>query len=233
MNKYSILTIEDEKNITSFITKALSLYNYKVTNAYSGKEGLSLISSICPDVILLDLGLPDIDGIEIIKKVREWTSTPIIVLSARINEIDKVKALDLGADDYITKPFGTLELLARIKTSLRHTAQINSSTNLNSNYNSSGLIIDFNSRKVSVNNKEVHLTPIEYKIVSYLAKNSGMVLTYSNIIKNVWGPNMECDNKILRVNMANIRRKLEPAPAEPKFIFTEVSVGYRMLENTL
>lgn len=232
-NKYRILIIEDEKNIASFISKALSIYKYKVVNAYSGKEGLSLISSLCPDVILLDLGLPDIDGIEIIKEVRTWSSIPIIVLSARINEKDKVEALNLGADDYITKPFGTLELVARIKTSIRHNSQIISNSIRYTNYNSSGLNIDFNLRKVTVNNTEIHLTPIEYKIVSYLAKNSGMVLTYSNIIQNVWGPNMGDDNKILRVNMAHIRRKIEPNPAEPQYIFTEISVGYRMLENNL
>lgn len=233
INRYTILVIEDEKNIASFISKALSIYKYKVINAYSGSEGLSLISSLCPDIILLDLGLPDMDGLEIIKDVRRWSSTPIIVLSARINEKDKVEALELGADDYITKPFGTLELVARIRTSIRHNSQLLTNSTLQTNYNSSGLVIDFNLRKITVNDTEVHLTPIEYKIVSYLAKNSGMVLTYLNIIRNVWGPNMGDDNKILRVNMANIRRKLEPNPAKPKYIFTEISVGYRMLENNL
>lgn len=234
MQEFTILLIEDEKNITDFIVKVLRSNNYKVLTASTGKEGLSIISSQGPDIILLDLGLPDIDGISIISNVRVWSLCPIIVLSARSTDIDKVTALDLGADDYITKPFSTDELLARIRTSLRHSNRIMSQDNLSEKpYSASGLTIDFMKRLILRDDEVIHLTPVEYKIVAYIAKNSGKVVTYSSILKNVWGPYMnEDDNKILRVNMANIRRKIEPNPAEPIYIFTELGVGYRMLEDT-
>lgn len=234
MQDFTILLIEDEKNITDFIVKILQSNNYKVLSAKTGKEGLSIISSQCPDVILLDLGLPDMDGVNIISNVRVWSLCPIIVLSARTTDKDKVTALDLGADDYITKPFSTDELLARIRTTLRHSNRIISNDNISEKpYQASGLIIDFMKRLITIDGEPIHLTPVEYKIVAYIAKNSGKVVTYSSILKNVWGPNMnEDDNKILRVNMANIRRKIEPNPAEPIYILTELGVGYRMLEDT-
>lgn len=229
---FCILVIEDEKNISAFICKTLLSCNYKVITAFSGREGLSMISSQCPDVIILDLGLPDIDGIEIIHKVREWSSSPIIVVSARIQEYDKVTALDAGADDYITKPFGTSELLARIRTSIRHSNKLNTDSSFKRPYQADGLSIDFMNHLISINGQKVHLTPVEYKIVSYLAQNSGKVLTYTSIMQGVWGPFIDNDNKILRVNMANIRRKIEKNPAAPEYIFTEIGVGYRMLEST-
>lgn len=234
MQEFTILLIEDEKNITDFIVRILKSNNYKVLSAKTGKEGLSMISSQCPDIILLDLGLPDIDGIHIISHVRVWSLCPIIVLSARVADHDKVTALDLGADDYITKPFSTDELLARIRTSLRHSNRILSKDNISEKpYTAGGLTIDFMKRLITRNGEIIHLTLVEYKIVAYVAKNSGKVVTYSAILKNVWGPYMNADdNKILRVNMANIRRKIEPNPAEPIYIFTEVGVGYRMLEDT-
>lgn len=234
MQDFTILLIEDEKNITDFIVKILQSNNYKVLTAKTGKEGLSLIASQCPDVILLDLGLPDMDGVNIISSVRVWSLCPIIVLSARSTDKDKVTALDLGADDYITKPFSTEELLARIRTTLRHSNRIISNDNVSEKpYQAAGLTIDFMKRLITRDGKQIHLTPVEYKIVAYIAKNSGKVVTYSSILKDVWGPNMnEDDNKILRVNMANIRRKIEPNPAEPIYIFTELGVGYRMLEDT-
>ncbi len=231
-NKFSVLVIEDEKNILDFTVKSLIAHNYKVTPATTGKEALSLIASICPDIILLDLGLPDMDGCEIIKNVRTWSSNPIIVVSARTQEDDKVRALDLGADDYLTKPFGVPELLARLRTSLRHSNKLNNDSDLYKKpYHAKDLTIDFLKRKITLLDEEIHLTPIEYKIVAYLAQNSGKVMTYSTIMNSVWGPYAESDNKILRVNMANIRRKLEMNPAEPVYIFTEVGVGYRMLED--
>ena len=231
-NKFSVLVIEDEKNILDFIVKSLTAHNYKVTPATTGKEALSLIASICPDIILLDLGLLDMDGCEIIKSVRTWSSNPIIVVSARTQEEDKVRALDLGADDYLTKPFGVPELLARLRTSLRHSNKLNNDSDLYKKpYHAKDLTIDFLKRKIILRDEEIHLTPIEYKIVAYLAQNSGKVMTYSTIMNSVWGPYAESDNKILRVNMANIRRKLELNPAEPDYIFTEVGVGYRMLED--
>ncbi len=233
MYKFTVLIIEDEKNIQAFVGKILKKQGYKVLSADCGKEGLSLIQSQCPDVILLDLGLPDMNGNEIITKVRTWTSTPIIVISARNAEKEKVLALDQGADDYVTKPFGTSELLARIRTSLRHSNRLNTSDSLYIRpYQFEDLILDFSKGELILAGESIHLTPIEYKIVSYLAQNSGKVMTYASIISNVWGPYADDDNKILRVNMANIRRKLEKDPAQPKYIFTEVGVGYRMREDT-
>ena len=232
MHKFSVLIIEDEKNIQAFMGKVLKRHDYLVLCADNGKDVLELIRSQCPDIILLDLGLPDISGNDIISEVRTWTSTPIIVISARTAEREKVAALDQGADDYITKPFGTSELLARIRASLRHSNRMNTENPLYIRpYRHSGMILDFAKRLLTVEEREIHLTPIEYKIVSFLAQNSGKVMTYATILSNVWGPYADDDNKILRVNMANIRRKIESDPAQPKYIFTEVGVGYRMAED--
>ncbi|SFS01225.1 response regulator [Anaeromicropila populeti] len=233
-NNFSVLIIEDEKNISNFISKILTSHGYRVITSLSGKEGMYLIASQCPDIILLDLGLPDMDGVDIIRQVRQWSSNPIIVVSARIQENDKVQALDAGADDYITKPFGTSELLARIRTSIRHNNKLNKEAPLfKYPYKAMDLYIDFLNHVITLKGEVIHLTPVEYKIVAYLALNSGKVMTHSSIMKEVWGPYVEEDNKILRVNMANIRRKIEINPAEPKYIFTEVGVGYRMLDDEL
>ena len=193
----------------------------------TGSEALSISTSHCPDVILLDLGLPDLDGINVLKSLRSWSAVPIIIISARTQETEKVTALDLGADDYITKPFGTSELLARIRTALRHSTKHSP----NKVFRVKDLLIDFDKRLVSVQNKEVHLTQIEFKLVSLLAQNAGKVLTYDHIITSIWGPYADKNNQILRVNMANIRRKIEENPGDPKYIFTEVGVGYRMIED--
>ncbi|NCC15498.1 MAG: response regulator transcription factor [Clostridia bacterium] len=225
--KAKILIIEDEEPISNFIEATLKANDYSALCAKKGKEALSMISSHCPDLILLDLGLPDIDGITILKQLRTWSSTPVIVVSARGDETDKVEALDIGADDYIVKPFGTSELLARIRTAIRHSSSIHSGTS-ESLFCAKKLKIDFQKRLVTLDGNEVHLTQIEYKIVSLLAKSAGRVLTYDNIITELWGPYAIRDNQILRVNMANIRRKLEKNPAAPEYIFTEVGVGYRM-----
>lgn len=230
--KSTILIIEDEENIASFIERTLAANNYRTICAYTGKEAMTIIPSRCPEVILLDLGLPDMDGMDIIRQVRSWSSSPIIVVSARNQEHEKVLALDAGADDYITKPFGTCELLARIRTSLRHSNRMNTNSPLYLRpYQANGLYIDFEKHVIKVDDEIIHLTPVEYNIVSYLAKNSGKVMTHSAIMANVWGPFIEDDNKILRVNMANIRRKLEKNPAQPEYIFTEVGVGYRMIDG--
>lgn len=232
--RFTVLIIEDEKNISSFMCKCLKLNQYKTLQAFTGTEGISLINSQCPDIIILDLGLPDMDGLGIIHEVRRWTSVPIIVVSARTQEKEKVEALDAGADDYITKPFGTSELLARIRTSLRHSNRlINQSGLSNRPYSAHHLTIDFDKRTVLADGTEIHLTPVEYRIVSYLAQNSGKVITYAALMTHVWGPYSDTDNKILRVNMANIRRKMEKNPAEPEYIFTEVGVGYRMLADEM
>ena len=230
-NRVQILLIEDEKNICNFITTALEPSNYKVISAFNATEGLSLATSLCPDVVLLDLGLPDMDGLEVIRHIRSWSQLPIIVLSARTSEEEKVRALDLGADDYITKPFGTSELLARIRTALRHSSRPTAPSAASSIYHAKQMKIDFDRRLVTVNGKEVHLTQIEYKILTLLAKNSGKVITYDTIMASVWGPYSDGNNRILRVNMANMRRKLEYNPAAPEYIFTEVGIGYRMLED--
>ena len=231
--KHNILVIEDEGNIRSFITTILKANNYNVMLAKNGAEANMYITSYCPDVIILDLGLPDMDGLNIIKQVRKWSQMPIIVVSARSRERDKVEALDLGADDYITKPFGTSELLARVRTAIRHLR--NDSANQQSvqsgKFTVQELTVDYDKRRVLLGGKDMHLTHTEYKLLALLSKHAGKVLTYEYIIKQIWGPNADSDNQILRVNMANIRRKIENNPAEPKYVFTEIGVGYRMLDN--
>jgi two-component system KDP operon response regulator KdpE len=232
-NKYTVLIVEDENNISSFLTTILTANNYNVIRAKDGAEAYMMITSYCPDIILLDLGLPDMDGMKIINSVREWSLVPIIVVSARTHERDKVAALDAGADDYVTKPFGTGELLARVRTALRHVRNRNAEENniQSGTYVVGDLCVDYDKRHVYIDGVDTRLTQNEFKIVALLAKYVGRVLTYDYIIKNIWGPNVKCDNQILRVNMANIRRKIEKNPAEPKYIVTEMGVGYRMVER--
>ena len=230
--KDRVLVVEDDKRISNFIKTVLEANNYDVIVAQTGAEAYSMVTSQCPDVVILDLGLPDMDGMKILQGVREWSSMPVIVVSARTHERDKVEALDLGADDYITKPFGTSELLARIRTAIRHTRagipnQPGGQTGV---FKSGGLTIDYDKHRVFIYGVDAGLTQNEYKIVSLLGKYAGKVMTYDYIIKEIWGPNMKNDNRILRVNMANIRRKIEKNPAEPQYIFTEVGVGYRIVE---
>ena len=231
-SKITILLIEDEASISKLISKLLTSQNYKVLSTSSAKDGLTIITSHCPDEVILDLGLPDMDGLDVLRQVRSWSSLPIIVVSARTQEKEKVLALDLGADDYISKPFGNAELLARVRTVIRHSKKLNTTTPLYKRpYYAKGLKIDFEKHLVTVNDVPVHLTQIEFKIISLLAQNSGSVITYSNINSNIWGPYIDDNNRILRVNMANIRRKIEPNPSEPQYLFTEVGIGYRMLED--
>lgn len=225
--KIKILLVEDDKSITNFISTTLEGNDYKVTTALTGREGISLAASFCPDVILLDLGLPDIDGCEVLRQVRAWSRVPIIIISARTKEQEKVTALDLGADDYITKPFGTAELMARIRTSLRHSHP----STPDHIYRALDLEINFEKRQVRLCGEDIHLTQIEYQLLTLLAENSGRVLTYGHIMNTIWGPYMDTSNQILRVNMANIRRKIEKNPAQPQYVFTEIGIGYRMLEN--
>ena len=232
--KANIIIIEDEKNICSFIEHILEPQGYRVISANTGKEGLQYITSEHPDVILLDLGLPDMDGIDVLRELRSWSSLPVVVVSARSHEHDKVQALDLGADDYLTKPFGTAELLARVRTAIRHTrtTSANSEIAREGTYTVGEMTIDYNKHQVLVRGENVHLTLSEFRIVALLGKFAGKVLTYDYIIKELWGPRAGGDNQILRVNMANIRRKIEKNPAEPEYLFTEVGVGYRMAENS-
>ncbi len=231
-NKHTIIVVEDENSILNILEMVFKSSGYQVYTAKNGKEALMMISSYCPDLILLDLGLPDMDGLKIIQSVRSWSSIPIIVVSARNHEKDKVTALDLGADDYLTKPFGTAELLARVRTALRHASGDNDKNKAyEGTFKVGALTIDYDKRQVFKNGENVHLTQNEYKIVALLSKYSGKVLTYDFMMKQIWGPNIGSDNRILRVNMANIRRKIETQPADPAYIFTEIGVGYRMAEE--
>lgn len=232
--KDKVLIVEDEKSICNFISTILDANGYDVIIANTAKNAIAMISSHCPNLVILDLGLPDADGITVLKFVREWSQqTPVIIVSARSHEKDKVEALDLGADDYITKPFGTSELLARIRTAIRHTRTNNSNQEIagNGRFIAGNLLIDYNKYRVYVDGTDANLTQNEFKIVALLGKYAGRVLTYDFIMKELWGPNFKTDNQLLRVNMANIRRKIENNPAEPQYIFTEIGVGYRMIEG--
>lgn len=228
-----ILVVEDEKSISGFIRAILSSNGYDVIAAHTGSEAFSMISSHCPDLVVLDLGLPDMDGMRIIESVRQWSQIPVLVVSARTHERDKVTALDCGADDYITKPFGAAELLARVRVAIRHTRLgVGGEGGASSGKFVSGdLTIDYDKHLVTIAGENAHLTQNEYRIVALLGKCAGKVLTYDFIMKELWGPQSRGNNQILRVNMANIRRKIEKNPAEPQYIFTEIGVGYRMVEG--
>lgn len=231
--KHKILIIEDEAKIAGFISTVLSSNGYETIIASSGNEGISMISSHCPDLVVLDLGLPDMNGIDIIKFVREWSLMPIVVVSAHMHEREKVAALDAGADDYITKPFGISELMARIRTALRHAQSGNADaqTQIAGVFQAKGLKIDYNKHQVTLDGEYVKLTNNEYKLLSLLGMNPGKVLTYEFILNRLWGPGHKGGNQILRVHMANLRHKIEKNPAEPEYIYTEIGVGYRMCEN--
>ena len=228
-----VLVVEDERSISHFISAVLNTNGYEAIQAGSGVEAMTMISSHCPDLVILDLGLPDMDGLDILRSLRAWSSLPVVVVSARSHEHDKVDALDLGADDYLTKPFGTAELLARVRAAIRHTRTATDKDEIaqKGTYSVGELVIDYNKHQVLLRGENVHLTLSEFRIVALLGKHAGKVLTYDFIIKELWGPRAGGDNQILRVNMANIRRKIERNPAEPEYLFTEVSVGYRMAEG--
>ena len=231
--KDKVLIVEDEQSISNFISMILTANGYDTIVVRSGEEALTMISSHCPDLIVLDLGLPDMDGMEILQSLRSWSSLPVVVVSARSHEKDKVAALDMGADDYLTKPFGTDELLARVRTAMRHTRTATGNDELarQGTYTVGDLVIDYNKHQVLVGGVNAKLTLSEFRIVALLGKHAGKVLTYDYIIRELWGPRAGSDNQILRVNMANIRRKIEKNPAGPQYIFTEVGVGYRMAEG--
>jgi len=215
----------------NFLTAILSGNGYQVLRTASGAEALSMAASHQPDLILLDLGLPDIDGMEVLHRIREWSDIPIIVVSARQDEHEKVASLDGGANDYITKPFGNSELLARIRASIRQRDKLRDRRSLlESQFVAGGLTINYAQRKVAVDGRQIRLTPIEYKLLVLLSRNDGVVLTHDYMLKEVWGP-FTTDSQLLRVNMANIRRKIEPDPADPRYILTEIGVGYRMADG--
>ncbi len=220
-----ILVIEDEQPIRRFLRASLTAEGYRVDEAESGQQGLRLAAQHPPDLVILDLGLPDIDGQEVLRSLREWLKAPVVVLSARGQESQKVEALDYGADDYVTKPFGVAELLARLRAALRHVA---GGTDESPLFAVDELQVDLAARRVMVAGKEVHLTPLEYKLLATLIKHAGKVLTHRFLLKEVWGPGHAEETHSLRVFMANLRRKLEFDPAQPRYLLTEPSVGYRL-----
>ena len=229
MNKYRILFIEDENTIRSFVKTVLETNDYQVLTATTCEQGCMMFASHVPDLVILDLGLPDRDGLEFIREVRKKSAVPILVLSARSLEEDKVSALDLGANDYVTKPFGTAELLARVRAALRSRRLANDiSGTPGGKFCLHDLVIDYDRRLVTVAGNEVKLTQTEYNILAYLSEHTGKVLTYSVIIGSIWGRIDEGSVKKLQVNMANIRKKLGEKPGDNRYIRNELGVGYRM-----
>jgi len=218
-----ILVVDDEAPIRRYLRAALSAQGFNVYESASGEEALQAVLSHRPDIIILDLGLPDIDGIEVTRRLREWSQTPIIILSVRESEQDKIAALDAGADDYLTKPFGTGELLARMRVALRK----QSSAANEPVFESKGLSVDFARRLVTANGQEVQLTPTEYDLLKILVTHAGKVITHHQLLRQVWGDGYD-DMHILRVNISNLRGKIEPDPSRPTYIHTEPGVGYRL-----
>jgi two-component system KDP operon response regulator KdpE len=220
-----ILIIDDEKQIRRLLKVALTSYGYELEEAVSGQDGLNKAAVFRPDLVILDLGLPDLDGLEFLRRLREWSKTPVIILSVREHENDKINALDNGADDYVTKPFGMGELLARIRAALRHAAGLGNEPVLNFG----DLEIDVAQRRVTVDGNVIKLTPTEYELLRNLAVYSGKVLTHRQLLRAVWGPSYENDTQYLRVYIAQLRRKIESDPSRPRHIITEPGVGYRLL----
>ena len=231
-NKYKVLIVEDDRNIASFIQTILEANGYQALTAERCQQGLLVFASHMPDLVMLDLGLPDMDGGEFIRRVRMASAAPIIVLSARTEERDKVTALDLGANDYITKPFGTAELLARVRAALRNIRQnVQVTAGPSSRFAVDDLVIDYDRRQVSVGGNLIHLTQTEYNILAYLSQHTGKVMTYSAIIRSIWGSMDDGSVKKLQVNMANIRKKLGCRPGDNRYVTNELGVGYRMLDE--
>ncbi len=223
----SILVVEDDSQIRRFLKVGLESNGYHYEEAHCGKAGLAELTTRVPDLVILDLGLPDMDGLEFIAQVRSWSKIPILVLTAREKEQDKVTALDQGADDYLTKPFGIGELLARIRVALRHNLQ-SSGADDEPVFENGTLKIDFVARQVFVSKHEIHLTPTEYKLLTLLARHAGKVLTQRQILKEIWGPNSAEQGHYLRIHMHQLRHKLEDNPARPKWLINEPGVGYRL-----
>lgn len=232
MNKYKILVVEDDAPVRNLITTTLKTHDYLFVTAACGEEAIMQASTCNPDVVFLDLGLPDMDGIEVIKRIREWSNMPIIVISARSDDEDKIEALDMGADDYLTKPFSVEELLARLRVMQRRLSLLASetSTTESSVYTNGQLRIDFVARCAYLNGEEMKLTPIEYKLLCLLAQNTGKVLTHTFITQKIWGSSWQNDVASLRVFMATLRKKLETGEDSPQYIQTHIGVGYRMMK---
>jgi two-component system, OmpR family, KDP operon response regulator KdpE len=226
MNKGLILLIEDEPQMRRFLRVTLQSHGFDLIESASGQDGLAQASTRNPDVILLDLGLPDMDGLEVLSKIREWSQTPVIIISARGQEQDKIRALDTGADDYLTKPFGAGELLARIRVALRHVDT--QGVQAEPVFVLDTLRVDLSKRQVFIEDNEVHLTPIEYRLLAYLIKHAGKVITHNQLLKEVWGPAYANQTHYVRVYMGMLRHKLEEDPSRPRFFINEPGVGYRL-----
>jgi two-component system KDP operon response regulator KdpE len=227
-NSYRILIVDDELEIRRFLRASLKTHQHTVLEAENGKDALSLHRESNPDLMILDLGLPDIDGVEVTRRVREWSQTPIIILTVRNREDDKIEALNAGADDYLTKPFGVGELLARIQVVMRRVGN----TGTKPIYWVGNLVVDNNRREVKLAGNIVELTHTEFDILLLLIQNAGKVITHRQIIQKVWGSAYEDESRLLRVNISNLRHKLEPNPNQPIYILTELGVGYRMMDET-
>ncbi len=229
MNKFLIMVVEDDAPVRNLITTTLKAHDYRYITAATGENAIRDAAVQQPDVMLLDLGLPDLDGVEVIRRVRTWSNLPIIVISARSEDADKIDALDAGADDYLTKPFSVEELLARLRVTQRRLALMNV-TAQSADYENGALRIDYTSGCAYLHGTEMHLTPIEYRLLCLLARNTGKVLTHKFILQQVWGSSLDSDVGSLRVFMATLRKKLEKAPDSPQYIQTHIGIGYRMLK---
>lgn len=231
MNNPIVLVTEDDAPVRNLIVTTLKTHDYKYLTAKNGAEAVLMASSHNPDVLFLDLGLPDMDGIDVIRQIRSWSNMPIIVISARSDDADKIEALDAGADDYLTKPFSVEELLARLRVTLRRLTQMNSDKSADrSVYTNGKLRIDYAAGMAWLGEEELKLTSMEYRLLCLLAKNTGKVLTHTYITQNIWGRNWENDIASLRVFMTTLRKKIEPSPDSPKYIQTHIGIGYRMMK---
>ena len=222
-----VLVVEDEPQVMRFLRATLPDHGYRMVEAASGAEALVEASTRGPDLVLLDLGLPDLDGVEVTRRIREWSTVPILVVSARGQERDKVEALDAGADDYLTKPFGTEELLARMRVALRHASRVTGEGG-DSAFEAGDLRVDLGARLVFLRGEEVRLTRTEYRLLAVLVQNAGRVVTHRQLLREVWGPGSSSETHYLRVYMAQLRHKLEDDPAQPRYLLTETGVGYRL-----
>lgn len=230
MNKSLILVVEDDKSICNLITTTLKVHDYRYLTAGNGETAILEAASHNPDIVLLDLGLPDIDGIDIIRKIRTWSNVPIIIISARSEDTDKIEALDAGADDYLTKPFSVEELLARLRVTERRLLMMQDTAPAASVFVDGELRVDYAAGCAYLGEEELHLTPMEYKLLCLLSKNVGKVLTHTFITQKIWGRSWENDVSSLRVFMATLRKKIEKEPDSPQYIQTHIGVGYRMLK---
>ncbi|MFO0948010.1 MAG: response regulator [Planctomycetota bacterium] len=226
-NPAKVVVIEDERQIRRFLRASLASHGFQCVETETGQEGVRAVADHNPDIVLLDLGLPDMDGLEVVRLLREWSTVPILILTARGQERDKISGLDAGADDYLTKPFGVGELLARMRVALRNRAR-RSDQPVDAKFSSGELVIDLEKRQVLVRGEEIHLTPIEYRLLTTLVRHAGCVLTHRQLLKEAWGPHHVGDSHYLRVYMGHLRQKIESDPARPRLLITEPGVGYRL-----